>query len=293
MKLHHLTLYGFVFLCALFAGVIAYGGYQNYDLKKRASFLEERILFSEKTLEETSKKLGDTLLERDIFEQNYYAEKKRMDDLTSQISTIQSVVGVFEKLQTIDPELLKKYSKVYFLNENYVPEELAALDPRYAYNGEKTLFVHEKVFPYVKSLLEDAESEGIDIKIVSAFRSFGEQAQLKSEYAVLYGTGANQFSADQGYSEHQLGTAIDFTTEATGADFYSFEGVPAYAWLLQHAHRHGFVLSYPDSNNYYRFEPWHWRFVGRGLAEKLHSESKYFYDMDQRILDTYLISIFD
>ncbi|MDP2676161.1 MAG: M15 family metallopeptidase [bacterium] len=293
MKLQHLKLYGFVFLCALFAGVIAYGGYQNYDLKKHALFLEERILFSEKALEETSKKLGDALLERDMFEQNYYAEKKRMDDLTSQISTIQSMVGVFEKLQTLDSELLKKYSKIYFLNENYVPEELAAIDPRHVYNGEKTLFVHEKVFPYVKNLLEDAESAGIDIKIISAFRSFGEQALLKSSYSVVYGTGASQFSADQGYSEHQLGTAIDFTTGATGADFYSFEGVPAYAWLLQHAYRYGFVLSYPDNNDYYRFEPWHWRFVGRDLAEKLHSEGKYFYDMDQRILDTYLISFFD
>jgi D-alanyl-D-alanine carboxypeptidase len=110
---------------------------------------------------------------------------------------------------------------------------------------------------------------------------------------MTYGTGANKFSADQGYSEHQLGTAVDFTTEELGADFSDFEDTDAYQWLLANAHRYGFILSYPKGNKYYIFEPWHWRFVGIRLAEELHATGKYFYDMDQRFIDNYLISIFD
>jgi len=94
-------LYIFTVLFAACAGIIAYGAYQNYELKKNQVFLSEKLALNEKTLKETSKKLGDAVLERDMFEQNYYAEKKRMDDLASQISTIQSTVGVFGKLQRV------------------------------------------------------------------------------------------------------------------------------------------------------------------------------------------------
>ena len=110
---------------------------------------------------------------------------------------------------------------------------------------------------------------------------------------MIYGAGANQFSADQGYSEHQLGTALDFATTEIGAGFDGFEKTDAYRWLLDNAYQYGFILSYPQNNNYYQFEPWHWRFVGRDLAKKLSKEDKNFYDLDQREIDEYLISFFD
>src|SRR5690606_38397067 len=98
----------------------------------------------------------------------------------------------------------------------------------------------------------------------------------------------------QGYSEHQLGTTIDFTTEGLGGGLVtSFENTPAFAWLADNAHKFGFTLSYPKGNAYYMYEPWHWRFVGEDLAEDLHEDDAYFYDWDQRKIDTYLIKIFD
>ena len=53
---------------------------------------------------------------------------------------------------------------------------------------------------------ERLKKDGVDLLIISGFRSFNEQSNLKDNYKVVYGTGANKFSADQGYSEHQLGT---------------------------------------------------------------------------------------
>ncbi|MEK7495870.1 MAG: D-alanyl-D-alanine carboxypeptidase family protein, partial [Patescibacteria group bacterium] len=64
-------------------------------------------------------------------------------------------------------------------------------------------------------------------------------------------------------------------------------------WLTENAYKYGFILSYPKQNTYYRFEPWHWRFVGVALATKLHDGNKYFYDLSQREIDQYLVSIFD
>jgi len=133
----------------------------------------------------------------------------------------------------------------------------------------------------------------IDLKIVSAYRSFYDQLVTKISYKTLYGSGANQFSADQGYSEHQLGTTIDFTTAKLDGLSLQFENQDAYAWLRGNAYKFGFVLSYPKNNSYYQYEPWHWRFVGIALATKLHDENKNFYDLTQREIDQYLISLFD
>jgi len=78
-----------------------------------------------------------------------------------------------------------------------------------------------------------------------------------------------------------------------GANLTGFENTEAYTWLQENAYKYGFVLSYPKGNGYYVFEPWHWRFVGKDLAIKLHREDKNFYDLDQRQIDEYLVSIFD
>jgi D-alanyl-D-alanine carboxypeptidase len=130
--------------------------------------------------------------------------------------------------------------------------------------------------------------------VVSAYRSFGEQSSLKASYKRTYGAGtANSFSADQGYSEHQLGTTIDFTTTILGANFAGFDKSDAYEWLLDNAYKYGFIISYPKTNAYYTYEPWHWRFVGVELATKLHDDNQHFYDLDQRAINGYLVNLFD
>ncbi len=98
---------------------------------------------------------------------------------------------------------------------------------------------------------------------------------------------------DQGYSEHQLGTTVDFTTSDIGTSFSGFEQTQAYQWLLDNAYKYGFTLSYPQGNTYYQFEPWHWRFVGKDLAERLHEEGISFYDLSQREINQYLVFLFD
>ncbi|OHA89400.1 MAG: hypothetical protein A3C70_01400 [Candidatus Zambryskibacteria bacterium RIFCSPHIGHO2_02_FULL_43_14] len=216
-----------------------------------------------------------------------------IDSFQGQIQNIGSTVGTLEKLAKTDEELLKKYSKVYFLSENYRPAQLVAIDKKYLYNKEDA-YIHTQVSSYLEKLLEAARVDGIDLLIASAFRSFETQVSLKSEYKVVYGAGtANQFSADQGYSEHQLGTVADFTTADVGGVFSKFQADPAYEWLLANAYKYGFILSYPERNVYYKFEPWHWRFVGVELAKRLHTDNEYFYDLGQREIDEYLIKLFD
>ncbi len=221
------------------------------------------------------------------------AEQKKNNEFAEQIGTIASTVGVLDKLRQTDKELLIKYSKIFFLNENYVPAGLVLVDTQYLNDKNKPLQFQNQAYPFLVELMAAAEKGGVNLKILSAYRSFGTQASLKNDYKVTYGAGANQFSADQGYSEHQLGTTLDFTTSKIGATLTGFDQTPEYKWLQTYAHRFGFILSYPKSNTYYQFEPWHWRFVGVTLATYLYNENKNFYDLDQREINTYLVKIFD
>ncbi len=285
-------------------GIIGYFGYQNYLLKKNKLFLEGELSRTKADFASTKKdletlidsieqELAKTKTERDDFELKYSEEKNRMDSFSSQIEGIQGTVGTLEKLSQTDEELLEKYSKVYFLSENYIPRAFVKIEPKYTFDTQEDYLIYDKIWQFLQEMLIAAENANIHIRIVSAYRSFGTQSELKLSYKMTYGSGANRFSADQGYSEHQLGTTIDFTTEEIGASFSIFDKTTAYQWLLENAYKYGFILSYPEGNQYYQFEPWHWRFVGRGLAEKLHQEGKNFYDLDQREINQYLISFFD
>ena len=283
-------------LLAILAGVVVVasgaGVWQVLTLTERVSSLEStlasttELLFA--TLEETQTSLSDSLLKEK------QALENQLGNVSEQLGDVSGTVGDLEKLAKTDPELLAKYSRVFFLNENYAPERVANIKAEYLYNEQNPETIHVEVWPKLEELLDDAKADGIELFVFSAYRSFDEQKALKSTYTVTYGAGtANTFSADQGYSEHQLGTTVDFITTGLGGQLIGFDKTAAYEWLLKNAYKYGFIISYPYNNGHYIFEPWHWRFVGERLARDLHSDDKYFYDLDQRDIDEYLISIFD
>ena len=243
-------------------------------------------------------KLNDELAqardENESLNNDLEAEVERNDGFDKQIKGLAGTIGKLDKLSKTDKELLQKYSKVYFLNEHYVPEKLIEIDPLDVSSVTEKEQIHAKVSPFLERLLKRAKRDGQELKIISAFRSFSEQTSLKASYKFIYGAGtANQFSADQGYSEHQLGTASDFITTGLGGQLDGFDNTKAYQWLVANAHIYGFELSYPKGNAYYVYEPWHWRFVGKKLATHLRNNKLNFYDMDQRDIDAYLANIFD
>jgi D-alanyl-D-alanine carboxypeptidase len=266
---------------------------------------EFRLLDKIKNLESDLSSVENVLSEKENVIQILIKEKTKLEDELGQ--TVEELEDLDEQLGeeakrnkeilnliTIEEELLQKYSKVSFLNEHYSPKNLESVDKDFWTNPNKLIDVDARVHPFLEDLLEDAEDDGIDLKVTSGYRSFGTQSSLKASYLVQYGSGANTFSADQGYSEHQLGTAVDFTSsENGGALNISFEETEAFKWLEDNAHKYGFIMSYPQGNTYYQYEPWHWRFVSRDLADDLHDNDKNFYDLDQRDIWEYLADFFD
>lgn len=256
-------------------------------LKSEKVQLLEKTLALQSEIEAVSNKNTDLLNELDEKENENSNLEKIVDRANNKIDTL-------VKLKETDKELLQKYSKIFFLNEHYTPKDLRDIDTEYLYLKDKPIQIHEEVEPHLERLLKRAKREDLDLKVISGYRSFGTQTSLKSSYKVTYGTSvANSFSADQGYSEHQLGTTIDFTTTKVGATFLNFDKTPEFMWLKENAYRYGFILSYPANNKYYTYEPWHWRFVGESLADHLHDENLNFYDMDQREIDEYLLDFFE
>jgi D-alanyl-D-alanine carboxypeptidase len=294
----HYVKYILIAMAALaIIGALGYLGYENYTLKKEKAAMEADFAVKSEmllnTIDDLKVILGAAQTEKSNLEQDLNNERALVDSIEAQVNSISGTVGTLKKLNETDHELLAKYSKVYFLNENYFPKNLMPILSQYVYAPENQKLILGEVWPFLQKMMDDAQSAGIDLKIISAYRSFAEQAGLKSAYTVTYGSGANKFSADQGYSEHQLGTTIDFTTAKLSANFSSFEKTDGYRWLTENAYKYGFILSYPKGNSYYIYEPWHWRFVGKALALDLHNQNKHFYDLTQREIDQYLVSLFD
>ncbi|MCC2630603.1 MAG: peptidase and DD-carboxypeptidase VanY/endolysin [Candidatus Paceibacter sp.] len=261
-------------------------GYYIYELQAENKELQLSLEKTQATLSISEKKNADLVAAlQEIANKN--------ETFASQLQSATQNLNQLQWLNSLDTQLLQKYSKVYFLNENYTPKELSPIDTKFLFNKSRTLEIHDRVLPFLQTMLQAAAVDNVEISIASAYRSFEIQANLKSDYKVRYGSGANAFSADQGYSEHQLGTTLDFTTAQVGGGLTGFQKTEAYTWLKDNAHKYGFVLSYPPNNEYYIYEPWHWRFVGIELATKLHTDNKNFYDLDQREINTYLGNMFN
>lgn len=269
-------------------GLLGAEYWQVLSLTTKMAELEARVAYTQTNLSSATSTLTDAL---NFTRANVQAQ---ISTVQSQVGTVGGTVSDLEKLTKTDPQLLAKYSKVYFLNENYTPARLVEIPSQYAYSDQQLLQVIPEAYTHLISLLDDAKTAGVTLYIDSAYRSFNSQTVIKERYNVVYGAGtANSFSADQGYSEHQLGTTVDFITTGTGGQLAGFDATPAYTWLNNNAYRFGYVLSYPKNSGYYIYEPWQWRYVGVKLATDLHDKNMYFYQMDQRTIDTYLVSFSD
>ncbi len=122
-----------------------------------------------------------------------------------------------------------------------------------------------------KQMEADAEGEGVDLYIISGYRSYSTQQNLFNKYCSQDGeAAADRYSARAGYSEHQTGYCFDLNSVAD-----SFADTKEGKWLDKNAYRYGFVIRYPKGKEDvtgYQYEAWHLRYVGTELAKKLYND---------------------
>jgi D-alanyl-D-alanine carboxypeptidase len=111
------------------------------------------------------------------------------------------------------------------------------------------------------AMRDAALADGVELLLVSAFRSFDFQVQL-IQAKLAKGRTIDEIltvNAPPGCSEHHSGRAVDIGSHDSSPLEQDFEQTPAFTWLCTHAARFGFWLSYPRGNaEGFLYEPWHW-----------------------------------
>lgn len=165
-------------------------------------------------------------------------------------------------------DLLRLVDKQAALPPDYEPPDLVGLQPIDASpNSVGTLRLRREAEEALHKMLDAARGARLFLLAQSSYRSYPDQERVYQSEVEHFGQGqADRESARPGHSEHQLGTAIDFTTRALGYDLVeAFASTAEGKWLQQNAVQYGFVLSYPQDKEAvtgYMYEPWHYRYIG-------------------------------
>ena len=123
-----------------------------------------------------------------------------------------------------------------------------------------------------RTMMDAAKAEGVTLTVSSAYRSYAVQQQTYQHWVSVNGQKvADQLSARPGYSEHQTGLAIDFSSPEGCRLEECYEDTRAGRWLAKNAQNYGFILRFPKDQQAvtgYLFEPWHYRYLGKDLTAR-------------------------
>lgn len=73
------------------------------------------------------------------------------------------------------------------------------------------------------------------------------------------------------YTIHNSGLCVDITFN--GYNYNEIENYDGYEWILNNAHKYGFILRYPKDKvdvTRYGYESWHFRYVGKEAAKEIY-----------------------
>ena len=154
---------------------------------------------------------------------------------------------------------------------SYKPENLVTLSGAHINQAWRNSFVRAEIKPSLEAIAKDFSLHFNEPLIaISAFRSAEYQQRLWD----LGRCNDGAFCAKPGYSEHQLGLAIDFFDATSETQYLTNPRYKAfYEWMKKNAHKHGWTQSYKHwpAIDGYEIEPWHWRYIGVDKATLLYN----------------------
>jgi D-alanyl-D-alanine carboxypeptidase len=171
--------------------------------------------------------------------------------------------------------IIQVANKQYSLSSSYVPDDLVWLD----LPSTRDTQMRSEAATALTKLFDAADSAGIELYCCSGYRSYETQSELYQWNVDTYGqTEADLVSAKPGTSEHQLGLAMDVTSESVGFDLLeSFGQTEEGQYIADHAHEYGFIIRYPQGKTAitgYSYEPWHLRYLGVDVATDIYNSGK-------------------
>lgn len=130
----------------------------------------------------------------------------------------------------------------------------------------------------LEKMTADAKKAGLSIMLASGYRSYSLQTIVYNNFVSTQGKDiADTQSARPGFSEHQTGLAADLEPINRSCEIEDcFAETSEGKWLATNSYKYGFILRYPSNAQSivgYKYEPWHFRFIGRELATELHKQN--------------------
>ncbi|GHV91080.1 hypothetical protein AGMMS50268_15830 [Spirochaetia bacterium] len=164
-----------------------------------------------------------------------------------------------------DPYLRMLVDKQHPLPEGYEPDDLVELKDASYRVGRQGLMLRRAAAEALEEMAAAAKADGVTLVASSGYRSWNYQVEVYGRIVREMGqVAADRESARPGHSQHQTGLVVDF-----GSIDDSFAETPAGRWIETNGSRFGWSISFPDGYEEvtgYRWESWHYRYVGRDLA---------------------------
>ena len=161
------------------------------------------------------------------------------------------------------PWNLTLVNSIHAVPEDWVVPEFTELR-----NGQR---VDSRIYPELQAMFDAARAAGRTPLVISSYRTYDDQKNmLVKKYRKFKEQGyshedaqieALKWAAYPGYSEHQLGLAIDVGT--SNSEKCSKDRV--WSWLKEHCAEYGFIWRYSEEKSAITGianEPWHFRYVG-------------------------------
>lgn len=217
---------------------------------------------------------------------NIIAKKDGISKITIKHKTQKLIKSIVIKVDAKKKEKVKENNDVKEDNTSNNEPEIKNIDGLTYVNGilivNKTYSLPRDYDPGslsvdVKNAFDEmqnvAKNDNIKLWIASGYRSYSLQTNLYNSYVLKDGKAkADTYSARPGHSEHQTGLAMDLNIIDS-----SFEGTPEAIWIEKNCYKYGFIIRYPKGKEEitgYKYEPWHVRYLGKKLAEKVYNTGK-------------------
>lgn len=150
---------------------------------------------------------------------------------------------------------------------------------------KSSIQLDDRILDDLLLMMQAAKKDGLNLVIRSPYRTYDRQESNFNNrirehmrnglsYMEAYKV-TSQVITVPGCSEHEVGLALDITSESYIDLKRGFADTKEGKWLADHSYEYGFILRYPAEKEYItsiEYEPWHFRYVGREAASVMKRE---------------------
>ncbi|MBP3635723.1 MAG: M15 family metallopeptidase [Bacilli bacterium] len=205
----------------------------------------------------------------------YQKENKNLsiDDIVTRIELNLDKTYYEDSIEIKNPNDITILTNKYLeIPDDYEPKDLVDMSDDYANNMYGQLRLRKEAYEKFVEMCNASREDGVKFYAESAYRSYNHQNIIYKNYVHENGQEkADKYAAKPGFSEHELGLAIDlaniWTITTKGEE---------YAWLSKNAHKYGYIIRYKEEwedITGYAAESWHIRYVGVETATKVRNKN--------------------